>query len=100
MVSSLTLLLTSVIDQPTSFPVSGSLPDFVTQGPQTQIGDEKQKALERDQVKKKEQDEIDLTKIREKHAAEKASSRSVTLLDNFLALNIFHLAQYRPSKRR
>ncbi|KAE9405280.1 cyclophilin-like protein [Gymnopus androsaceus JB14] len=65
-----------LIDQPISTPVSGVLPDFVTQGPQTSQGRDKKQTVENDdQVKKKkEQDEIDLAKIREKHAAEKSSS--------------------------
>ncbi|KAJ3755127.1 cyclophilin-like protein [Lentinula raphanica] len=73
-----------LIDQPTAPPVSGTLPDFVTQGPRTsQSKPEKKKSQEKEEEttegkrvseKKHREKETDLSKIREAHANEKASS--------------------------
>ncbi|KAJ3867342.1 cyclophilin-like protein [Lentinula novae-zelandiae] len=71
-----------LIDQPVAPSVSGVLPDFVTQGSRTTSNNpEKKKDQEKskgdvDQEKKSKQGrkEIDLSKIREAHAAEKANS--------------------------
>ncbi|KIK55244.1 hypothetical protein GYMLUDRAFT_205728 [Collybiopsis luxurians FD-317 M1] len=70
----------TVVDQPTEVPrVSGSLPDFVTQGSKAaQSQPEKKKTTEgADHAQtKKQRDEIELSKIREKHVAEKVNSSS------------------------
>ncbi|KAF5359072.1 hypothetical protein D9757_009026 [Collybiopsis confluens] len=66
-----------LIDQPSQAPrVSGVLPDFVTQGSKASQPAQKKVSSEgEDRVqKKKQQDDEELSKIREKHAAEKASS--------------------------
>ncbi|GAW04465.1 cyclophilin-like protein [Lentinula edodes] len=70
-----------LIDQPVAPTVSGVLPDFVTQGSRTTSNNpEKKKDQEKEkgdadrEKKSKERKDIDLSKIREAHAAEKANS--------------------------
>ncbi|KAJ3893874.1 cyclophilin-like protein [Lentinula edodes] len=71
-----------LIDQPVAPTVSGVLPDFVTQGsrttsnnPEKKKDQEKEKGdPDREKKSKQERKDIDLSKIREAHAAEKANS--------------------------
>ncbi|KAJ4479751.1 cyclophilin-like domain-containing protein [Lentinula edodes] len=71
-----------LIDQPVAPTVSGVLPDFVTQGsrttsnnPEKKKDQEKEKGdADREKKSKQEKKDIDLSKIREAHAAEKANS--------------------------
>ncbi|KAJ3854117.1 cyclophilin-like protein [Lentinula lateritia] len=71
-----------LIDQPVAPTVSGVLPDFVTQGSRTTSNksekkkdQEKEKGnAEREKKSNQEKKDIDLSKIREAHAVEKANS--------------------------
>ncbi|KAJ4470204.1 cyclophilin-like protein [Lentinula aciculospora] len=85
-----------LIDQPIAPSVSGALPDFVTQGPRTTHEKPEQKKKNRENKKsfedgdtqnkngEAERNEIDIAKIRETYAAEKANSR-YALLRSYLS---------------